>query len=53
MKLFTGSGDAIILEGELNEWLAKNPYITIKDIRQSTTSSGDKVYTLMSLWYDN
>jgi hypothetical protein len=53
MKIFTGSGDAIVLEGALNEWLEKNPYVTIKDIRQSTASSGDKIYTLMSLWYDN
>jgi hypothetical protein len=53
MKIFTGHGDAIVLEGELNEWLGKNPYITIKDIRQSYVSSGEQLFTLMSVWYDN
>ena len=53
MKLFTGNGDAIVLEGELNEWLEKNPYITIKNIRQSYVSSGEQLFTLMSIWYDN
>ena len=53
MKIFTGSGDAIVLEGELNEWLEKNPYITIRNIRQSYVSSKERLFTLMSVWYDN
>jgi hypothetical protein len=53
MKIFNGSGDAIVLEGELNEWLAKNPYITIRNIRQSYVSRGEQLFTLMSVWYDN
>ena len=52
MKIFTGNGDAAVLEGELNEWLEKNPYITIKNIKQSYVSSGEKLFALMSLWYD-
>ena len=53
MKIFTGQGDAIVLEGELNEWLEMNPYITIKNIGQSYVSSGEQFFTLMSIWYDN
>lgn len=53
MKIFSGHGDTIVLEGELNEWLEKNPYITIKNIRQSYVSSGEQLCTLMSVWYDN
>jgi hypothetical protein len=53
MKIFSGHGDTIVLEGELNEWLEKNPYITIKNIRQSYVSSGERLCTLMSVWYDN
>jgi hypothetical protein len=52
MKIFTGNGDAAVLEGELNEWLEQNPYITVKTIKQSYVSSGEKFFTLMSLWYD-
>ena len=53
MKIFTGQGDAIVLEGELNEWLEMNPYITIKNIGQSYVSNGEQLFTLMSVWYDN
>ena len=53
MKILTGQGDAIVLEGELNEWLEKNPYITIKNIGQSYVSSGEQLFTMMSVWYDN
>jgi len=53
MKIFTGHGDGVVLEGELNEWLEKNPYITIKNIGQSYVSRGEKLFTLMSVWYDN
>lgn len=53
MKLFTGHGDATVLEGELNEWLEKNPYITIKNIGQSYVSSGEQFFILMSVWYDS
>jgi hypothetical protein len=53
MKIFTGYGDTVVLEGELNEWLAKNPYITIRNIRQSYVSSKEQLCTLMSVWYDN
>jgi hypothetical protein len=53
MKIFTGYGDTFVLEGELNEWLAKNPYITIRNIRQSYVSSNEQLCTLMSVWYDN
>jgi len=53
MKIFTGHGDDIVLEGEVNEWLEKNPYVTIKNIRQSSVSSGEQLFTLMSVWYDN
>jgi hypothetical protein len=52
MKIFTGNGDAAVLEGELNEWLEKNPYITVKTIKQSYVSSGEQLFALMSLWYD-
>jgi hypothetical protein len=52
MKIFTGHGDAVALEGELNDWLEKNPYITVKTIKQSYLSSGGKLFALMSLWYD-
>jgi hypothetical protein len=53
MKLFTGHGDAIVLETEVNEWLKKNPYVTIKNIRQSSVSRGEQLFTVMSVWYDN
>jgi hypothetical protein len=53
MKLFTGHSDDIALEGEVNEWLEKNPYVTIKNIRQSSVSRGEMLFTLMSVWYDN
>ncbi|MCE5262987.1 MAG: hypothetical protein LLG97_05570 [Deltaproteobacteria bacterium] len=53
MKIFTGKGDASMLEGELNEWLKKNPYITVKTIKQSYVASGEQLYTMVSLWYDN
>ncbi len=53
MKLFSGHGDDTVLEGEVNEWLEKNPYVTIKNIRQSSVSSGEQLFTLMSVWYDN
>jgi hypothetical protein len=53
MKLFTGRGEPTVLEGEVNEWLEKNPYVTIKDIRQSSVSSEEQLTTLMSVWYDN
>ncbi len=53
MKIFTGHGETSVLEGELNEWLEKNRYITIRDIRQSYASRGEQLYTLMSVWYDN
>ena len=53
MKKFTGHGDGVVLEGELNEWLEKNPYITIKNIGQSYVSRVEKLFTLMSVWYDN
>ena len=52
MKIFTGNGDASVLESELNEWLEKNPYITVKTIKQSYVSCGEKLFALMSLWYD-
>jgi len=52
MKIFTGNGDAAVLEGELNDWLEKNPYITVKDIKQSYVSSGEQLFALMSLWYE-
>lgn len=52
MKIFTGHGDAVVLEGELNDWLEKNPYITVKTIKQSYLSSGGELFALMSLWYD-
>jgi hypothetical protein len=52
MKIFTGNGDAVVLEGELNEWLEKNPYITVKNIKQSYVSSGEQLFALMSVWYD-
>lgn len=52
MKIFTGNGDAAVLEVELNEWLEKNPYITIKDIKQSYVASGEQFFALMSLWYE-
>jgi hypothetical protein len=53
MKIFTGHGDAVVLEGELNEWLEKNAYITIRNVKQSYVSSGEQLFTLMSVWYDN
>jgi hypothetical protein len=53
VKIFTGRSDDIVLEGKVNEWLAKNPYVTIKNIRQSSVSSGEQFFTLMSVWYDN
>jgi hypothetical protein len=53
VKVFTGHGDAIVLEGEVNEWLEKNSYITIKNIRQNSVFSGEQLFTLMSVWYDN
>ena len=53
MKLFTGHGDDIEFEGEVNDWLKKNPYVTIKNIRQSSVSNGERLFTLMSVWYDN
>ena len=53
MKIFTGRSDEIVLEGEVNEWLEKNPYVTIKDIRQSSVSRGEQLFTLVSVWYDN
>jgi hypothetical protein len=52
MKLFTDHGDTNVLEGELNEWLEKNPYITVKDIKQSYVSRGEQLFALISLWYD-
>lgn len=52
MKLFTGLGDCAALEGELNEWLEKNPYITVKNIEQSYVSRGEQLFALISLWYD-
>ncbi|MHB8771794.1 MAG: hypothetical protein ACYC7J_12395 [Syntrophales bacterium] len=53
VKLFTGNGDPIVLEGEVNEWLEKNLYITVKDIRQSHVSRGEQLFPLISVWYDN
>jgi hypothetical protein len=53
MKIFTGYGDTVVLEAELNEWLENNPYITIKDIRQSYVASREQLCTLMSVWYVN
>jgi hypothetical protein len=53
MKIFNGRGDDTVLEGEVNEWLEKNPYVTIKNIRQSSVSNGERLFTLMSVWYDN
>jgi hypothetical protein len=53
MKLFTSHGDDVVLEAEVNEWLGKNPYVTIKNIRQSSVSSGERLFTQMSVWYDN
>ena len=53
VKIFTGRSDDIVLEGKVNEWLEKNPYVTIKNIRQSSVSSGEQLFTLMSVWYDN
>jgi hypothetical protein len=52
MKIFTGNGDTEVLEGELNEWLEKNPYITVKTIKQSCVASGDRLFAMVSLWYD-
>jgi hypothetical protein len=52
MKIFTGNGDAAALEGELNDWLEKNPYITVKNIKQSYVASGEQLFALMSIWYD-
>jgi hypothetical protein len=52
MKIFTGNGDATVLEGELNEWLEKNPYITVKTIKQSYVASGEQRFAMVSLWYD-
>lgn len=51
-KIFTGNGDAAVLEVELNEWLEKNPYITVKSIKQNYVASGEKLFALVSLWYD-
>ena len=53
MKLFAGNGDGTVLETELNEWLQKNPYVTVKEIKQSYASSGEKLFALMSIWYEN
>jgi hypothetical protein len=52
MKIFTGNGDTAVLEGDLNEWLEKNPYITVKTIKQSYVASGDQLFAMVSLWYD-
>jgi hypothetical protein len=52
MKIFTGNGDAAVLEGDLNEWLEKNPYITVKTIKQSYVANGEQLFSLISLWYD-
>lgn len=52
MKIFTGNGDAAVLEGELNEWLEKNPYITVKTIKQSYVAKEDQLFAMVSLWYD-
>jgi hypothetical protein len=52
MKLFTGQGDITVLEDELNEWLEKNPYITVKNIKQSYVSRDEHLFALMSLWYE-
>ena len=52
MKIFTGNGDAAVLEVELNEWLEKNPYITVKTIKQSYVANGERLFTLVSLWYE-
>lgn len=51
-KIFTGNGDAALLEGELNEWLEKNPYITVKTIKQSYVASDERLFAMISLWYD-
>jgi len=52
MKLFTGQGDAAVLEGEMNEWLEKNPFITVKNVEQSYVSRGEQLHALISVWYD-
>ncbi len=52
MKIFTGNGDVTVLEDELNNWLEKNPYITVKTIKQSYVASGEQLLTMVSLWYD-
>jgi DNA-directed RNA polymerase specialized sigma54-like protein len=53
MKLFAGQGEAAELEKEVNQWLKENPYITLKEIGQSYASNGDKLFALMSVWYDS
>lgn len=53
MKLFAGQGEAAELEMEVNQWLKENPYITLKEIGQSYASNGDKLFALMSVWYDS
>jgi hypothetical protein len=52
MKLFTGHDDTAVLEGELNQWLEKNPYITVKNVKQSYVSRGEQLLTLISVWYE-
>jgi hypothetical protein len=52
MKIFTGNGDAALLEGELNEWLEKNPYITVKTIKQDYVANGERLFAMVSIWYD-
>lgn len=51
-KIFTGNGDAALLEVELNNWLEKNPYITLKTIKQNYVVKGDQLFAMVSLWYD-
>jgi hypothetical protein len=52
MKIFTGNGNATALEGELNAWLEKNRYITVKNIQQSYTAGGEQLFAMISVWYD-
>ena len=53
MKIFTVQGDFIVLEGELNEWLEKKPYKPGRTPGRVIVSSGEQLFTMMSVWYDN
>jgi hypothetical protein len=44
MKISTGHGDDIVLEGEVNEWPEKNPSAAMKDIRRNLFPVGTIIY---------